>query len=315
MVTSLRAARPRPSRLAAMAALALASIGMPVAVFAAPEYLRYYSSGLTAADEGRWQQVEDLMRKAIEGKPDERRRRLVRRTGYYPHFYLGLALYHLEDCPGALAAWNESERQGAIVGADEFSDLLRYREDCEEHGRPTSRSTAPTAGESAPDERGSSTGKDKVRSVQHVVESGADPTRKTLGALEDAAPEGSRLGEAAGRGRRVVDVAEQATEVVDVVLSPSQRLEAAIDAYFAGKPLETLRQLQGIDVSDPRARAQVHLFRAAASFRLHVLAGGDPARLAAARESANLFRQERWRTDFPDDLFDPRFVRFLRRGG
>lgn len=312
MVTSLRSARYRRH---AMAVLSIAALTMPVVVFAAPEYLRYYSSGLTAADEGRWQQVEELMGQAIERRPSERRRRLIRSTGYYPHFYLGLARYHMEDCPGALAAWAESERQSAIVGTDEFSDLLRYRADCEEDGRPSPSAMASAAGESPSDAQVGSSGRETVRTAQHMVERGADPTRKTLGALGEVAPDGSRLDEAAERGVTAVDLAEQATEVVDVALSPSQRLEAAIDAYFVGKPLETLRQLQGIDIGDPRARAQVHLFRAAANFRLHVLAGSDPARLEAARESADLFRQERWRTDFPSDLFDPRFVRFLRGGG
>jgi hypothetical protein len=145
-----------------------------------------------------------------------------------------------------------------------------------------------------------------------VVEEGAEPTRKVLGAVERAAPEGSDLGRAAGTARRTVDVAESATDVVDVILSPSARLEAAIDAYFVGQPRRTLEMLREIDLDDPRARAQVYLFRAAASFRLHLLASGDEAQLKVARENADLFQQQQWRKDFPSELFDPRFVRFLR---
>ena len=125
----------------------------------------------------------------------------------------------------------------------------------------------------------------------------------------------SDLGDAARKGQKVVDVAATATDVVDVILSPSERLEAAIDGYFSGNPQRTLKMLVGIDVSDPRARAQVYLFRAAANFRLHLLAGGDKALLSAARENADLFQFEQWRDDFPTELFDPRFVRFVRGGG
>ena len=60
------------------------------------------------------------MRQAIARKPEEKQRRVLRRSGYFPHFYLGLARYHLGDCAGALASWAESESQGAIVGRDEY---------------------------------------------------------------------------------------------------------------------------------------------------------------------------------------------------
>ncbi len=295
-----------------VAALALILL-LPPKTAAAPEASRYYKTGLASVEAGNWEQVDELMRRAIEERPGEKRRRGLRRRGYFPHYYLGLARYHLRDCPGALASWAESEDQGVIIGRDEYSELLRLKADCQKNGRPTlgknsSGSVATPSSEPPPQK----TGKEKVRTVQKVVEKGADPTKKTLSAVERAAPEGSHLGKVAGTGQKVVDVAVAATDIVDLVLSPSEKLEAAINAYFVGNPQRTLALLEGIDISDPRAKAQVLLFRSAASFRLHLLAGKDKAHLRSARKNADLFQQEQWRDDFPAKLFDPRFVRFLR---
>ncbi len=281
----------------------------PSLATAAPEYLRYYKTGLTAADTKDWEQVDKMMRRAIEGHPEERRRRGLRRNGYYPHFYLGLARYNRGDCRGALASWAESEDQGAIVGRDEYVELLRFQADCQKNGAPSS------AGRSSASATNKKTGKEKVRTGQLWVEKSADPARRSLSAVEGAAPEGSDLGKLAHQGQKVVDVAETATDLVDLALPPSKELEAAIDAYFAGNPQRTLELLEAINLSDPRAKAQIYLFRAAASFRLHLLAGHDEARLGTARKNADLFQQAQWRKDFPIELFDPRFVRFLRGGG
>lgn len=300
-------------RHAWVCAWAVVTLGLllPSPAAAAPEFLRYYKTGLSAAEAGDWAQVEEMMRAAIERRTEEKRRLVFRFYfgGYFPHYYLGMARYHLGDCAGALASWAESEGQGAIVGRDEHAELLRLEDDCEKHGSPSPEGVASASVE------GGATGKEKVRTGQHWVEKGADPSRKFLKTVEGVAPADSDLGKAARQGQDAIDVAEAGTEIVDLVLSPSERLEAAINAYFAGNPQGTLEMLEGIDTSDSRARAQVYLFRAAARYRLHLLAGGDDAHLAAARENVGLFQAEQWRKDFPTELFDPRFVNFVRRGG
>ncbi len=274
---------------------------------AAPPHQRYYKSGMNLIQSGNWAQAEAMMQRAIDVEPQEKRRPMPLRKDYFPHLYLGLARYNLGDCSGALAAWGESERQGAVVGRDPFIEVLPLRDECRTKGRPSA------AGRSASESIGPSTGKEKVRTTQHVIERGADPTRKALGAIERVAPD-SEVGEFASKGQKGIDALESVTDVIDAVLSPSEKLAASIDAYFVGAPQRTLIFLDGIDVSDPRARAQVFLFRAAAHFRLHRL-GAGAAHLQHARENADRFQQEQWRGDFPTELFDPRFVRFVRGGG
>lgn len=315
-------------------------------VAVAADFLDFYKTGLVARDDGDWEMVEEMMRRAIELKPEEKRKLLIRRSSYFPHFYLGLARYRQGDCAGALKSWAESESQAAIVGQSEFFELSRMQEDCEEDGTPSlvtasaesPPSKSPAGSEGGADGRSGSaaaspsasgagaessqekprkkrTAKENVRSGQQVVEKGKDPARKGLDAVGRIAPEGSKLDRAAGRGKAAVDLAEVGTEVVDLVLSPEERLRAAIDAYFSGKPRRTLELLAESDLSDPRARTQVYLFRAAANFRLHRMAGKDKKLLAAARESAKLFRQQDWTDDFPTEFFDPHFVRFVKGGG
>jgi hypothetical protein len=306
---------------------------LPQAASAAPEYIRYYRTGLSAAETNDWALVEDMMRRAIADQSEEKAHMLLHRGGYFPHYYLGLARYHLGDCPGALASWAESEHQGAIVGRDEYLDLLRLRKDCQEHDKPSLASgpskhepedggaKQPSGGAGAEDVdakttgKHKTTGKEKVRTGQSLVEKGADPARKTLGAVEDAAPKGSKLATVTHGTKKAVDVADSATDLVDVAMSPSADLEAAINAYFAGKPQRTLDLLAKIDLSDPRARAQVYLFRSAAHFRLHLASDRDGSHLAAARENARRFNREQWRKDFPTELFDPRFVTFVHGAG
>lgn len=115
--------RRRPLAAALLGAVLAAAAALP----AAADFLDSYKAGLEATDAGDWPTVERLMREAIAGKP-EADARLGRRfyfRRYIPHYYLGLALYEQGDCPGAVAAWAESERQGVIQRFDEEYRLLQ----------------------------------------------------------------------------------------------------------------------------------------------------------------------------------------------
>ncbi len=76
-----------------------------------------YILGLKAADFERWREALVLFDEAI--KEEDEAGGLVRPYGtwfepYVPHYYLGLAFYHLGEYADALETWEESERQGAI---------------------------------------------------------------------------------------------------------------------------------------------------------------------------------------------------------
>jgi hypothetical protein len=81
-----------------------------------------FRRGMAARRDKKWAEDAAAMRSAIAMDSKESTRTVRRRvagvsvfgTGdeYLPHFFLGEALFNLDDCPGALNAWDESDRQG-----------------------------------------------------------------------------------------------------------------------------------------------------------------------------------------------------------
>jgi hypothetical protein len=100
----------------------------------AADFLDSYKAGLAAVAAGNWQEAADRMREAIALRPDESVRLTLRFyfKPYVPQYYLGRALFELGDCAGALAAWEESEGQGAVQRLPEYQDLQTKRWTCKQ---------------------------------------------------------------------------------------------------------------------------------------------------------------------------------------
>lgn len=125
-------ARTGIARSAGAALLATAFLAAPLG---AQSFLDAYKSGVEAAEAGDWEEAESAMRTAIEGRPEEGERliRYLHLKPYVPHYYLGRALAERGDCPAALEAFAESERQGVIQNlGEEHARLDRARTECEE---------------------------------------------------------------------------------------------------------------------------------------------------------------------------------------
>jgi hypothetical protein len=122
---------------AAVAAAALASLAL--ALPARADFLDSYREGLVALGERQWAAAAERFRASIAGKSEEDPR-LPRRLylkRYTPHFYLGRALFELGDCPGALAAWAESERQGVIQRFEDSKEIAAARATCRDRQAAT----------------------------------------------------------------------------------------------------------------------------------------------------------------------------------
>ena len=84
----------------------------------AQEQDKAFKDGIDARDSKKWREAAEHMRRAIQADPKESARKV--RTGlfgsmeYLPYFFLGEALYNLNDCAASLEAWTISEQQGAI---------------------------------------------------------------------------------------------------------------------------------------------------------------------------------------------------------
>lgn len=113
--------------LPAACASGIIMLAAPSPAFAQDDAFR---AGLDARADKKWRDVTVQMRRSIQANPQESTRKVRSRLGgllrqggteYLPHFFLGEALFNLEDCVGAMDAWSISERQGAIQSR---TDLL-----------------------------------------------------------------------------------------------------------------------------------------------------------------------------------------------
>jgi hypothetical protein len=91
-----------------------------------------FRRGLDARGDRNWMAAAMQMRAAIASDPKESTRRVgagfLRAFGqgmeYLPYYFLGEALFNLQDCLGAVEAWASSEQQGAVKARREFLALI-----------------------------------------------------------------------------------------------------------------------------------------------------------------------------------------------
>jgi hypothetical protein len=87
-----------------------------------------FRRGLDARGDRNWSAAAMQMRAAIASDPQESTRRVGggflrafgQGTEYLPYYFLGEALFNLNDCVGAVEAWWSSEQQGALKVRREF---------------------------------------------------------------------------------------------------------------------------------------------------------------------------------------------------
>ena len=123
------------------------------------DYKESYRKGITAKDRREWGEVARWMRQAAGEQSREGEQVKiygVRFEAYLPHYYLGLALSQNGDCEGALAQWQESEKQGAVQAAGLAATMAQSREVCRQRVAasgtpPPAPRAAPAAAPAAPD--------------------------------------------------------------------------------------------------------------------------------------------------------------------
>jgi hypothetical protein len=122
-----------PQRRSGLRASAL--VCMCLAIFPAVALAQddAFRRGLDARNNKRWQDVVTQMRLAIQQDSTESPRKVgtgLRRligqgTEYMPHYFLGEALFNLQDCVGAVDAWTISEQQAAVRARRDFVDTMQ----------------------------------------------------------------------------------------------------------------------------------------------------------------------------------------------
>ncbi|HEY3160184.1 MAG TPA: hypothetical protein VGJ78_14560 [Vicinamibacterales bacterium] len=114
----------RAGRLGA-AALLLAVL-WPSSAFSQDEA---FKRGLDAREKKNWNAAVTEMRQAIANESKESTRKvgggfLRGGTEYVPHYFLGEALYNLNDCAGAVTEWAISEQQPVVGTVREFKAFM-----------------------------------------------------------------------------------------------------------------------------------------------------------------------------------------------
>lgn len=90
------------------------------------DYKQDYARGTKAAESQDWSEVEELMRKALDGSTQPlARTRLYGQVfmPYVPQYYLGLAAYRQDNCREALRWFNEPAAAAVIADNAEFRGI------------------------------------------------------------------------------------------------------------------------------------------------------------------------------------------------
>ncbi len=94
-----------------------------------------FRSGLVALNQKNWPEAARRLRQAALDRPDESAQQVDIANGesrsYLPHFYLGIALYKMNNYVFALDSWQTSERQGVIQRTQEYAHLQRLQTECD----------------------------------------------------------------------------------------------------------------------------------------------------------------------------------------
>ena len=208
---------------------------------AAADFLDSYKAGREAIERQQWEAAARLMHEAIAGQPDEKPRLLGKRYfhAYVPHYYLGVALFGLGDCPGALSSWAESERQGLITKRKEYDHLSELRQECETKAREEEVRKATAQVKSLLEQAGVAAA--AVRSLSEDAELGAVWAKGTPSPAAHQKEAESLLAQAKGR----FDTHAPYPEVLS-------HLEDA-----RGLASESLRRFQSIEADARRRRGEI----------------------------------------------------------
>ena len=88
------------------------------------DYKDDYQDGVEAAGKGDWATVKRLMQSVLRenSKPQRNMRTYgVNRIDFVPHYYLGLAELRLNNCQGALQAFNNAASKAVVAQVRELS--------------------------------------------------------------------------------------------------------------------------------------------------------------------------------------------------
>jgi hypothetical protein len=283
--------------------LPLVLAGLLIGGPALADWKRDYVRAERAASDGNWSEAEALFRQAArsEPTPSERKRfEGVVFRDYAPHYWAGISAWRQGACDRAIDYWQDAANSAAVLSniKDFKAQQDRGLAECQQtlaRAAAPAQPTAPAAPVAAP---AVATAPVSTPSVATPAPAPAQtqPSRPTQVAQQPSTTP-------------VAPAPRPTAPASDLRPAPAP-LVTALQAWLAGRYSDVLAVAPD-SVSDARARAHLHLLRAAARHSESEL--GNASSLPAAQEEVRAARRAQ-ATLTPDAaLFSPRFRTFCEQ--
>lgn len=263
-----------------------------------------FKAGLDAQKQKRWQEMAAHMRRAIQINPKEDSKKVgavlgLGGTEYLPYYFLGEALFNLQDCAGAVEAWSVSEQQGVVrTRAESVAFMQKGYAECEAKGILLQARYAPLLAKTRQQliDVGSLAGAISKRGESHIEIWRADSSLREQydRAVTELQTAQSRLAVASRtRSERDFGDASAAAERARGILNTlGTQLDAAITAVTSAQVLardieQLLQEAQELDAAIDAKKVFMTPALAGARQTANQAVGRSRAQLNAGRSASN----------------------------
>lgn len=201
-------------------------IAMPV-MAAQEKWYEAYMRGVKAVDAKNYHVAVEALQKAIAEMPNESTAAKVRTDTmvYLPHFWLGIAKFHVGDIDAALREWKISEEQGAISRTDHYATMKGWVAQAQAAKLRAAKSNA------AESKKNADAALSRALSGQmEALSAGGDRSetyRNAQRKLQEALSTFNGAGNDVRAYQRAAETASQARELFDAAAEESKKKRAA----------------------------------------------------------------------------------------
>lgn len=256
-----------------------------------------YARGIEAARDGKWDDVERYMQKALAGNATPAKRLRVygqRYEIYAPQHYAGMAAQRQGNCKAALRFWSQGGNESFVQGFPELVEEEREaRLKC---GSQLASQDKPTPTPSAPPEA--------IAKVAPVAVAVAPPPARAAQKPATAPP--PRPVVQAPAPPPATSASKGSSRMSEQILRP------LVDAYLSGRYQDVLKLSTQVPPS-PKLRWHMLTLRAAAAYNLSRI-GDDAAATKIARQAADEARKGEPGLKPDAQFYSPKFLNFYAGG-
>lgn len=276
---------------------AVVRVLMPVCfVFASipawADWKQDYARGIEAAQDGKWEDVERYMQKALAGNATPAKRLRVygqRYEIYAPQHYAGLAAQRQGDCKTALRFWSQGGNEAFIQGFPELAEEEREaRLQCGSQLASQDKPGPEPAPKPAPPKATAQTAPPVQTPTRPAPQPAPAPPPRPIAQAPTPPP--------------VRNTGSSSSRMSEQILRP------LVDAYLSGRYQDVLKLSTQVPPS-PKLRWHMLILRAAAAYNLSRISD-DSAASRIARQAADEARKDEPALKPDAEFYSPRFLDF-----